>query len=54
MTSTIGDFLDFNGKVVVFLAGDVIHPLGYRAMLLILSGVALLQYGSRRRLVSKG
>lgn len=32
----------------VFLAGDVIHPLGYLAMVLILSGVALLQYGSRR------
>lgn len=32
----------------VFLAGDVIHPLGYLATLLILSGVALLQRGSRR------
>jgi drug/metabolite transporter (DMT)-like permease len=31
----------------VFLAGDVIHPLGYLAMVLILSGVAVLQYGSR-------
>jgi drug/metabolite transporter (DMT)-like permease len=38
----------------VFLAGDVIHPLGYLAMVLILSGVALLQYGSRRASVSKG
>ncbi|MCI0388696.1 MAG: EamA family transporter [Acidobacteria bacterium] len=37
----------------VFLAGDVIHPLGYLAMVLILSGVALLQYGSRRVSVSK-
>jgi len=37
----------------VFLAGDVIHPLGYLAMVLILSGVALLQYGSRRASVSK-
>jgi len=32
----------------VVLAGDVIHPLGYLAMLLILSGVVLLQYGSRQ------
>jgi drug/metabolite transporter (DMT)-like permease len=32
----------------VFLAGDVINPLGYVAMVLILSGVALLQFGSRR------
>lgn len=32
----------------VFLAGDVINPLGYVAMILILSGVALLQFGSRR------
>ena len=32
----------------VFLAGDVIHSLGYIAMVLILSGVALLQVGSRR------
>ena len=31
----------------IFLAGDVIRPLGYLAMVLILSGVALLQYGSR-------
>lgn len=36
----------------VLLAGDVIHPLGYLAMVLILSGVALLQYGSRRASVS--
>ena len=36
------------------LAGDVIHPLGYLAMVLILSGVALLQYGSRLASVSKG
>jgi drug/metabolite transporter (DMT)-like permease len=35
----------------VFLAGDVIHPLGYLATVLILSGVALLQYGSRRQSV---
>ena len=32
----------------VFLAGEVIHSLGYLAMVLILLGVALLQYGSRR------
>jgi hypothetical protein len=38
----------------VFLAGDVIHPLGYLATVLILSGVALLQYGGRRASVSKG
>jgi drug/metabolite transporter (DMT)-like permease len=38
----------------VFLAGDVIHPLGYLATVLILSGVALLQYGSRRAPVSRG
>ncbi len=38
----------------VFLAGEVIHPLGYLAMVLILSGVALLQFGSRRASVSKG
>ena len=31
-----------------FLAGDKIHPLGYLAMVLILSGVALLQYGSQQ------
>ena len=36
----------------VFLAGEVIHPLGYLAMVFILSGVALLQYGSRRASVS--
>jgi hypothetical protein len=36
----------------VFLAGDVIHLLGYLAMILILSGVALLQYGSRQALLS--
>ena len=32
----------------VLWAGDVIQPLGYLAMVLILSGVALLQYGSRQ------
>jgi len=32
----------------VFLVGDTIHPLGYVAMILILSGVAVLQLGSRR------
>jgi drug/metabolite transporter (DMT)-like permease len=37
----------------VFVAGDVIHPLGYVAMVLILSAVALLQYGSHRASVSK-
>jgi drug/metabolite transporter (DMT)-like permease len=37
----------------VFLAGDMIHPLGYLATVFILSGVALLQYGGRRELVSK-
>ena len=37
----------------VVLAGDVVHPLGYLATVLILSGVALLQYGSRPALVSK-
>jgi drug/metabolite transporter (DMT)-like permease len=31
----------------VFLVGDTIHPLGYAAMILILSGVAVLQLGSR-------
>jgi drug/metabolite transporter (DMT)-like permease len=31
----------------VFLAGDVIHTLSYLATALILTGVALLQYGSR-------
>ena len=31
----------------VVLAGDVVHPLGYVATVLILSGVALLQYGRR-------
>src|ERR1044071_8573917 len=31
----------------VFLAGDTIHPIGYAAMILILSGVAVLQPGSR-------
>jgi len=36
----------------VFLAGEVIHPLGYLAMVFILWGVALLQYGSRRASVS--
>ena len=38
----------------VLLAGDVIHPLGYLAMVLILCGVTLLQYGSRRASVSIG
>jgi drug/metabolite transporter (DMT)-like permease len=38
----------------VSLVGDKIHPLGYIAMVLILSGVALLQYGSRRASVSPG
>ena len=28
--------------------GDTIHPLGYAAMNLILSGVAVLQLGSRQ------
>jgi drug/metabolite transporter (DMT)-like permease len=32
----------------VFLVGDAIHPLGYVAIILILSGVAVLQFGSRR------
>lgn len=32
----------------LFLVGDAIHPLGYVAMILILLGVAILQYGSRR------
>jgi drug/metabolite transporter (DMT)-like permease len=31
----------------VFLVGDTIHPIGYAAMILILSGVAALQLGSR-------
>jgi drug/metabolite transporter (DMT)-like permease len=30
-----------------FLVGDAIHPLGYVAMVLIMSGVAVLQFGSR-------
>ncbi len=38
----------------VVLAGEVVHPLSYLAMVLILSGVALLQYGSRRVAMSKG
>ena len=38
----------------VFLAGDKIHPVGYLAMVLILSGVGLLEYGSRRASVSPG
>ena len=33
----------------VFLVGDTIHPIGYAAMILILSGVAVLQLGSRQR-----
>jgi drug/metabolite transporter (DMT)-like permease len=32
----------------VVLVGDAINPLGYVAILLILSGVAVLQFGSRR------
>ena len=32
----------------VFLVGDTIHPIGYAAMILILSGVAVLQLGSRQ------
>jgi drug/metabolite transporter (DMT)-like permease len=32
----------------VFLVGDEITPLGYVAMILILSGVAVLQFGGRR------
>jgi drug/metabolite transporter (DMT)-like permease len=32
----------------VFLVGDTIHPTGYAAMILILSGVAVLQIGSRQ------
>jgi len=32
----------------VFLVGDGIHPIGYAAMILILSGVAVLQLGSRK------
>jgi hypothetical protein len=32
----------------VFLVGDVINPLGYVALMFILSGVAVLQLGSRR------
>ena len=32
----------------VLLAGDEINPTGYVAMVLILSGVAMLQFGSRR------
>jgi drug/metabolite transporter (DMT)-like permease len=32
----------------VILVGDTIHPLGYVAIILILSGVAVLQFGSRR------
>lgn len=31
----------------VFLAGDTVQPIGYVAMILILSGVAVLQLGSR-------
>jgi drug/metabolite transporter (DMT)-like permease len=38
----------------VFLVGDVIQPLGYAAIVLILSGVAVLQYGTRLATVSKG
>lgn len=32
----------------VFLAGDTIQPIGYAAMILTLSGVAILQLGRRR------
>jgi drug/metabolite transporter (DMT)-like permease len=32
----------------VFLVGDTIRPIGYAAMILILSGVAVLQIGSRQ------
>ena len=32
----------------VFLVGDTMHPIGYVAMILILSGVAVLQLGSRQ------
>ena len=32
----------------VFFVGDTIHPIGYAAMILILSGVAVLQIGSRQ------
>ena len=32
----------------VALVGDAIHPLGYVAIVFILSGVAVLQFGSRR------
>ena len=32
----------------VFLVGDAIHPVGYAAMILILSGVVVLQLGSRQ------
>ena len=38
--------------VGVFLAGEMIHPLSYVATVLILLGVALLQYGSLRASVS--
>jgi drug/metabolite transporter (DMT)-like permease len=37
----------------VLLAGDAIHPLGYLATVLILSGVALLQYRSRNASAAK-
>jgi drug/metabolite transporter (DMT)-like permease len=33
----------------VFLAGDEIDPLGYVAMMVILSGIAVLQLGGRVR-----
>ena len=33
----------------VVLVGDAIHPLGYVAVVLILSGVAVLQFGGRRK-----
>src|SRR4029453_84820 len=32
----------------VFLVGDTINPIGYAAMILILSGVAVLKLGSRQ------
>lgn len=33
----------------VFLVGDTINPTSYAAMILILAGVAVLQFGSRSR-----
>ena len=37
----------------VFFVGDTIHPIGYAAMILILSGVAVLQLGSRQGVVEE-